>query len=73
MAVRNDWQHQINIELRTVQQAEAGEQMINWDQFRRAWRLEEQPAISDQAQQVAELGDCDVAFPASCSAAQRQR
>jgi hypothetical protein len=48
MAMRNDWQNQINIELRTLlQQEEAGEQMSIWDQVRRAWRLEE-PAVSNQ-------------------------
>jgi hypothetical protein len=73
-ALYNDWQHQINIHLRTVPQEEAGEQIsIEYQLLRAAWRLEEQPAVSDQSQQVAEPDDCDVSFPASCSAAQRQR
>jgi hypothetical protein len=73
-AMYNDWQNQINIQLPTLPQEEAGEQMsIEYQLLRAAWRLEEQPAVSDQPQQVAELGDCDVAYPASCAAAQRQR
>jgi hypothetical protein len=55
MAMRNDWQNQINIELRTLQQEEAGEQMsIEYQLLRAAWRLEE-PAVSDQPQQVNHL------------------